>query len=445
MLPVSPIIATMSALRVGVVGCGAAGLVALHVFSQEEHNVDCVVFEKNSYVGGVWKYDKTSSPMYRSLVTNLPKEIMQIGEAFPFDAKVEHSFVSHEEVQRYLEEFSEKNDLKKRCQFNTPVQRVHKLSNGQWQIVSGDGSNVPITEEIFDRVVICNGHYSVPQMLSVPGISNFKGKIFHASEYDTDVGPSVAGLVVAVIGTRSSGTDIAREIHPFAGRVIVCDRSRSVSEDTEIPNLSLHPAIDFVDEDGNVVFVDGSRVTVDVLIFATGYQYSLPFLRASDDTAGVFVEAGRQVKGLYEQLFAVDDPTICFVGLPFSVVPFPLFYVQCQLAAAVFQQRVALPDLPSRQAWYRANEAKNLGDSRYHYLGENQWDYLRRLRSLLAQGHPEAAGRNRYLELVEAIYNDNSRRRPKFCGAPDTYRQVKYTVHKNDDPSDDSLKWEASP
>ena len=37
---------------------------------------------------------------------------------------------------------------------------------------------------------------------------------------------------------------------------------------------------------------------------------------------------GRRVMPLYKHLIHTELPTICFVGLPFKVLPFPLFHFQ---------------------------------------------------------------------------------------------------------------------
>jgi cation diffusion facilitator CzcD-associated flavoprotein CzcO len=58
---------------VAVVGAGAAGLVAARCLRDRGFAVR--VLEKTDSVGGVWKY-RRDDVMYRSLVTNLPKEIM---------------------------------------------------------------------------------------------------------------------------------------------------------------------------------------------------------------------------------------------------------------------------------------------------------------------------------------------------------------------------------
>lgn len=59
------------------------------------------VFEQNASVGGVWKYSPTGV-MYKSLVSNLPRQVMQISEEFPFAEEVPApttSYVTHSQVQ----------------------------------------------------------------------------------------------------------------------------------------------------------------------------------------------------------------------------------------------------------------------------------------------------------------------------------------------------------
>jgi hypothetical protein len=55
-----------------------------------------------------------------------------------------------------------------------------------------------------------------------------------------------------------------------------------------------------------------------------GYNFDFPFLTPE---CKVRIE-GRRVMPLYKHLIHTELPTICFVGLPFKVLPFPLFHFQ---------------------------------------------------------------------------------------------------------------------
>ena len=56
----------------------------------------------------------------------------------------------------------------------------------------------------------------------------------------------------------------------------------------------------------------------------------------NEHIAGVWTN-GRKVRGLYQHVFAAQDPTLAFLGLPFSVVPFPLFHLQATWLGAVIK------------------------------------------------------------------------------------------------------------
>lgn len=69
---------------------------------------------------------------------------------------------------------------------------------------------------------------------------------------------------------------------------------------------------------------DGSVITADILLLCTGYLYSYPFL---DRSCGINVD-NNFVTPLYRHLVNIDNPTMCLLGVPSIVVPFPMFNTQ---------------------------------------------------------------------------------------------------------------------
>lgn len=60
------------------------------------------------------------------------------------------------------------------------------------------------------------------------------------------------------------------------------DTPLNVSPILDTPNLFARPAPQHIHADGGITFEDGSRAEhVDVIVYATGYRYSYPFLDAS--------------------------------------------------------------------------------------------------------------------------------------------------------------------
>ena len=82
------------------------------------------------------------------------------------------------------------------------------------------------------------------------------------------------------------------------------------------------------------------------MIICTGYEYSFPFLSTACREDGLHLTwSEKHVQPLYKQLFHAQRPELAFVGLPWSVVPFPMFEVQAKLLAAVYSGKVQLPSL----------------------------------------------------------------------------------------------------
>jgi len=430
--------------RVAVVGAGAAGLIATHELSKAGLDVTC--FEASDHVGGVWKYSSAKlNAMYPTLRTNLPKEIMayNINEPFPLcsttssssdaaaAAESTTSFCKHDEVQRYLEHFavSAETDVLSKIRFNTSVERARfDTATQTWHLDCGGGDGeAKVDGGEYEALVVCNGHYSQPFIPLLPGAGeHFRGRVMHAKEYDGPKPDLFANKLVLIVGSRNSATDIAREISSLGGatRVLVSDRNRNSQGDTTLlPGLSHVRA-----SDGALVFVDQEVVrNVDVLIWCTGYLYEFPFLLES-----VQVQDGRRVLHLYEHLFHSHFPNgaLSFIGLPFSIVPFPLFFLQALLVAHVLSSKVVLPPLDEQQqAAKRDDEAREqrgeLSDSKYHYLGDAQWVYLARLANV-TQVDPSLISSS-YLSYMQDIYNDVGSRRPKDVGGQDDYRRVDYS------------------
>jgi len=378
--------------RVVIIGAGAAGLVTAKELVDNGFQV--VIYEQGHNVGGVWNYAE-STAMYDSLRTNLPKEIMAFSIEDPFpdygsEEREDHSFLTHREVQSYLENFAVKHALLEHIQFNQTVSSVRKpVGSHLWTVDtshSGCASSVQC-----DAVVVCNGHFSTPfTPQDTPGLEHFNGVCHHSSAYDR-IKLSLAGKNVLVVGSNSSGTDMARELISIASAVYVSDRSSTCDVHavfTDVaPNLHVLPGIQCVQEDGSVMFTNGVSCSVDVILWCTGYLFDCPFLHTAANTSSTKTtstpnsttnstdttntanttnttnttpynttsdtsttattnttnttttttayqpcpaELPQQhcVRPLYQQLFAIEDPSLVFIGLPFRVVPFPMFYYQ---------------------------------------------------------------------------------------------------------------------
>lgn len=89
-------------------------------------------------------------------------------------------------------------------------------------------------------------------------------------------------------------------------------------------------------EGDKIILKDNSSVTVDVFMFCTGYWYSFPFL---DESCGIRVD-DNFITPLYKHLINIVHPTMCLIGVPTVVVPFPMFHVQVIIVHIISLYRV---------------------------------------------------------------------------------------------------------
>ncbi|XP_050376654.1 flavin-containing monooxygenase FMO GS-OX-like 4 [Argentina anserina] len=384
----------LASLQVVVIGAGAAGLVAARELRREGHKV--VVLEGGDQVGGTWVYTPevesdpiginpdramVHSSMYQSLRTNLPREVMGFRD-FPFVVKEgdeerdPRTFPGHREVLMYLKEFAEVFGICEMVRFESEVVFVGLVEGGKWKVKS-KSKRSEIVEEIYDAVVVCNGHHTKPRLAQISGIHTWKGKQIHSHNYRTP--EPFRDQVVILIGSAASAVDISRDIAGVAKEVHIA--SRSVADETienhpGYDNLWLHSMIRCVYEDGSVVFQDGSDVRADIILHCTGYEYHFPFL----ETNGIVIVDDNRVGPLYKHVFPpVFAPSLSFVGIPFKVAPFFMFELQSKWIAGILSNRIALPSqedmMEDVKAFYSLLEASDTPKRYTHSIADHQFGY----------------------------------------------------------------------
>ncbi|BAT11984.1 Os10g0554300, partial [Oryza sativa Japonica Group] len=204
------------------------------------------VFERSARVGGTWAYDPRSDPdppcldtaapgaaavhgsLYASLRTNLPRELMGFsgfalaGRVFAGDPR---TFPGHREVLAFLDAFAVESGVAGRVRLRAEVVRVGPLAGHgeRWTVAwRGEGGVEEEEEEVFDAVVVCNGHCTVPLVPKLRGIGNWQGKQMHSHNYRTP--EPFQDQIVVVVGLGASGVDIAREISNVAKEVHIASR-----------------------------------------------------------------------------------------------------------------------------------------------------------------------------------------------------------------------------
>ncbi|PIN20861.1 Flavin-containing monooxygenase [Handroanthus impetiginosus] len=380
-------------LTVAVIGAGVAGLATASALKVEGHRV--IVYEKSNRLGGTWVYDPrvesdslsldpnreiVHSSLYQSLCTNLPRQLMGFLD-YPFATRKYgdlRTFPGHEEVLGLLNEFASEFGLVELIRFETEVVRVERvdLRNDKWVVESRSGTNELGSEEVFDAVVVCNGHHTQPSVADFPGMEKWPGKQMHSHNYR--VPEPFQDQIVVVIGDGPSAKDISQEISKVAKEVHLSSRSLNIkiSKLEYGDNMWQHSEIDHVDENGEVAFQDGASVHADIILHCTGFKYDFPFLK----TEGIVAVDDNRVGPLYKHLFPPElAPSLSFVGLPYYPAPvFLMMDLQAKWIAHVLSGKVSLPSkeemLADVQEYYQTMAEKGIPKHHTHSLG-HEFEY----------------------------------------------------------------------
>ncbi|XP_064610332.1 uncharacterized protein LOC135474701 isoform X2 [Liolophura sinensis] len=371
--------------RVAVIGAGSAGLCALRHYSSRPEDFSVVAFEQTDTVGGTWVYtdqvgtDRFGLPvhssMYKSLRTNIPKEVMAFPD-FPFREELP-SFIKHSEVLEYLQEYGKHYNLEQYIKFNTCVEEVKPIQEKNcfkhWRLTYRNllDTSSPLHTEEFDSVMVCNGHYSTPLLPDLPGSADFRGLVMHSHDF-READP-FQDMTVVCLGAASSGLDISIEISKVAKKVLLSHNKPLV--ESEMPsNLEQVTGIDHLEQNA-VVFKDGRRVVADAIVYCTGYKFSFPFLSKQ---CGLEIKDER-ITPLYKHMIHTTFPTLFFIGMCKIICPFPQFHCQILVTMAILEGSVQLPCKEEMDADTEADFQRRLGEGlpirHAHLMGKRQWSY----------------------------------------------------------------------
>ncbi|KAJ5909216.1 hypothetical protein N7495_001898 [Penicillium taxi] len=449
--------------RVAVIGAGPAGAITVDALAQEKKFDVIRVFERREKAGGIWINDANEhpkipslrklvdgkadepiptpsllptttpqdqkvnskdyrynyTPIYPGLVSNIDDRIMSYTkEPFPLtnsegvtDPHI--PFRNSEVIREWVESLLDRKGYRHHVEYNTTVELAEKKGN-EWILTLRKtlpgGKHNYWWQETFDAVIVASGHYHIPHFSEVPGIiefgENHPGAVEHSKMFR---GPEkYRGKTVVTIGASVSATDIARSIAGVAKNPVYA----SIREPHRLfgtvpfehPQIALKPKISRVSTSPSsrtVYFEDGSEVhDVDHIIFATGYDFSLPFLPS-------IKIANRRILGTYQHIFKQEDPTLAFVGGVSAGFTFLVFEWQAVLVARFFAGRAQLPSLEEQQRWEKDRLA-TIGDGQPFYkIAPHFEEYFEALRKLAGEPGPDTPGRRlpkwnpEWLKIVE--------------------------------------------
>jgi cation diffusion facilitator CzcD-associated flavoprotein CzcO len=374
-----------------VIGAGPAGLAAIR--SLKDAGLAVEAAERNADVGGQWLYGAQSSGVYASTHLISSKSTTAFAD-FPMPEDWP-AYPSRIQIEQYFKDFAKKFGLYPLIRFNDGVAKLVRAGSG-WRANFDKGES-----RDYEGVVIANGHLSDPLMPKVSG--NFSGTAMHAKEYKSP--EIFEGKRVLIVGMGNTGCDIVVDavhraksvlwsvrggnhfvpkfvagkpadernhkakivlpkwlrsrLHEPIARLLAGPPERfglpkpehRLYDRTPIVNslVLLHlgqgdvqvrtPIKSF--EGSTVIFEDGKRDEVDIVVFATGYKITFPFL---DELSLLNWQSQFGAPRLCMNMFPPEDNGLFVAGLLEGAgVGWPGRALQTDLIAAYLKARKEKP------------------------------------------------------------------------------------------------------
>ena len=338
--------------KIAIVGSGPCGLSMLRAFQQEELKSgkipEIVCFEKQSDWGGLWNYswrtgsdqygDPIHNSMYRYLWSNGPKECLEFAD-YTFDqhfGKTIPSFPPRSVLKDYILGRANNANIKKYIRFDTTVDNI-VFNGSQFNLTSKNKLNNNISTEIYDKIIIASGHFSVPFIPEYEGMNTFPGRILHSHDFrDAE---EFRNKNVVVLGSSYSAEDIALQCYKYgAASVTIGYRNNPMGFKWPKKIKEVH----YLDrlEGKNAIFKDGSTQDTDVIILCTGYLHHFPFL---EDALKLKTHNRLYPPKLYKGVAWQDNTNLFYLGMQDQFHTFNMFDIQAWYVRDLIMQKIKLP------------------------------------------------------------------------------------------------------
>ena len=191
--------------KVAIIGAGPSGITAIKNFA--DLGFEVTAFERCGGVGGNWRFNDPSghSSVFETTHITSSKHT-SFYEDFPLPESAS-DYPSHKELLDYFNGYADHFDIKKLIKFGTEVVSCNQRENSSWEVEWKNITSNEVTIEIFDALVVCNGHHHKPRYTEYPG--EFSGELIHSHDFKSS--KPFKDKRVLVIGGGNSACDVAVE------------------------------------------------------------------------------------------------------------------------------------------------------------------------------------------------------------------------------------------
>jgi cation diffusion facilitator CzcD-associated flavoprotein CzcO len=196
-----------------VIGAGFAGLYAVHRAASAGLSVTAI--EAAPDVGGTWYWNRY--PGARC-------DVESVDYSYSFDEELQRSwrwterFAAQPEILAYLRHVADRFDLRRHYRFGVDAVGA-TFERGRWHVDTATG------EAFAARFLMCaTGCLSAVNRPNIPGAEDFSGEVYFTAAWPRE-DPELRGKRVGLIGTGSSGIQVAPIIAANAESLVVFQRS----------------------------------------------------------------------------------------------------------------------------------------------------------------------------------------------------------------------------
>ena len=223
--PLKPRDAVVEDLEIAILGGGWSGIMA-GVQLRKAGIGDFRVIDHAGDFGGVWYWNR-----YPGLQCD--------NDAYCYLPLLEETgfmptkkFTDGWEIREYAQSIAEKYDLYNGALFHTMVNALRwDESLQRWHISTKQGDEIRAR-----HVILANGLLNIPKLPGIPGINDFKRRLFHTARWDYDYTggdqknpemDKLANKKVAIVGTGATAIQLVPFLGKFAKHFYVLQRTPS--------------------------------------------------------------------------------------------------------------------------------------------------------------------------------------------------------------------------
>ncbi|KAF9767348.1 hypothetical protein IL306_000090 [Fusarium sp. DS 682] len=201
-----------------VVGGGFGGVYQLKRLRDEGYNVKLV--DMASDYAGVWFWNRYPGARVDSAVPHYEFSDPELWRGWNWTQR----FPGSAELREYFSYVADKWDLRKDTLFSTCISKaVWNEKTNRWEIESKDG------KKFIARYFLLNTGFAAKRHTpDWEGIDKFRGTWVHPSYWPVEE-PDLKGKKVAVIGTGSTGVQLAQELSQVASEFVLFQRTPNMA------------------------------------------------------------------------------------------------------------------------------------------------------------------------------------------------------------------------